>query len=118
MQGIWNHQRFPAWDGKYTINSKTEMNYWPAEPANLTELHAPLIDMIRDLSVTGRQAASQMYGARGWTAHHNTDIWRISGMVDTPFSGMWPTSNAWFCQHLWDRYLFSGDTAYLRRSIR
>ena len=113
LQGIWNHQRFPAWDGKYTININTEMNYWPAEPANLTELHAPLIDMIRDLSVTGRQAASQMYGARGWTAHHNTDIWRISGMVDTPFSGMWPTSNAWFCQHLWDRYLFSGDTAYL-----
>ena len=113
LQGIWNHQRFPAWDGKYTININTEMNYWPAEPANLTELHAPLIDMIRDLSVTGRQAASQMYGARGWTAHHNTDIWRISGMVDTPLSGMWPTSNAWFCQHLWDRYLFSGDTAYL-----
>ena len=113
LQGIWNHQRFPAWDGKYTININTEMNYWPAEPANLTELHAPLIDMIRDLSVTGRQAASQMYGARGWTVHHNTDIWRISGMVDTPLSGMWPTSNAWFCQHLWDRYLFSGDTAYL-----
>jgi len=113
LQGIWNHQRFPAWDGKYTININTEMNYWPAEPTNLTELHAPLIDMIRDLSVTGRQAASQMYGARGWTAHHNTDIWRISGMVDTPLSGMWPTSNAWFCQHLWDRYLFSGDTAYL-----
>lgn len=78
LQGIWNHQRFPAWDGKYTININTEMNYWPAEPANLTELHAPLIDMIRDLSVTGRQAASQMYGARGWTVHHNTDIWRIS----------------------------------------
>ena len=64
------------------------MNYWPAEPTNLTEFCTPpLIDMIRDLSVTGRQAASQMYGARGWTAHHNTDIWRISGMVDTPLSG-------------------------------
>ena len=113
MQGIWNHQTFPAWDSKYTININTEMNYWPAEATNLSELHGPLIDLIRDLSVTGRQAASGMYGARGWTAHHNTDIWRISGMVDTPLSGMWPTSNAWFCQHLWDRYLFSGDTVYL-----
>lgn len=113
LQGIWNKDFMAPWDSKYTININTEMNYWPAEPTNLTELHAPLIDMIRDLSVTGRQAASQMYGARGWTAHHNTDIWRISGMVDTPLSGMWPTSNAWFCQHLWDRYLFSGDTAYL-----
>ena len=113
LQGIWNHQTFPAWDSKYTININTEMNYWPAEATNLSELHGPLIDLIRDLSVTGRQAASQMYGARGWTAHHNTDIWRISGMVDTPLSGMWPTSNAWFCQHLWDRYLFSGDTVYL-----
>ena len=113
LQGIWNHQTFPAWDSKYTININTEMNYWPAEATNLSELHGPLIDLIRDLSVTGRQAASGMYGARGWTAHHNTDIWRISGMVDTPLSGMWPTSNAWFCQHLWDRYLFSGDTVYL-----
>lgn len=113
LQGIWNRQTFPAWDSKYTININTEMNYWPAEATNLSELHGPLIDLIRDLSVTGRQAASGMYGARGWTAHHNTDIWRISGMVDTPLSGMWPTSNAWFCQHLWDRYLFSGDTVYL-----
>lgn len=113
LQGIWNAQTDPAWDSKYTININTEMNYWPAEATHLSELHVPLIDLIRDLSVTGRQAASQMYGAGGWTAHHNTDIWRISGMVDTPFSGMWPTSNAWLCQHLWDRYLFSGDTAYL-----
>jgi len=113
LQGIWNHQRFPVWDSKYTININTEMNYWPAEATDLSELHTPLIDLVRDLSVTGRQAAEQMYGARGWTLHHNTDIWRVSGMVDTPLSGMWPTSNAWLCQHLWDRYLFSGDTAYL-----
>ena len=113
LQGIWNAQPYPAWDSKYTININTEMNYWPAEATHLSELHTPLIDMVRDLSATGREAASQMYGARGWTAHHNTDIWRISGMVDTPLSGMWPTSNAWLCQHLWDRYLFSGDTAYL-----
>lgn len=113
LQGIWNHQIMPAWDSKYTININTEMNYWPAEVANLPEMHEPLLKMIEELGVTGREAAEQMYGARGWTVHHNTDLWRISGMVDSPLSGMWPTANAWFCQHLWDRYLYNGDTSYL-----
>jgi alpha-L-fucosidase 2 len=113
LQGIWNDQANPAWDSKYTININTEMNYWPAEKANLSELHEPLFRMIRELSETGRQTASSMYGADGWVAHHNTDIWRISGVVDGAFWGMWPMGSAWLSQHLWERYLYTGDRAFL-----
>ena len=89
------------------------MNYWPAEITNLAELHKPFIQMVRELSENGREAASRMYGCRGWVLHHNTDLWRMTGAVDRPYCGTWPVANAWLCQHLWDRYLFSGDKKYL-----
>ena len=101
LQGIWNYQLSPPWDSKYTVNINTEMNYWPAEPTNLPEMAEPLFSMIRDLSVTGQEAAKVMYGARGWMLHHNTDIWRITGPVDGAFYGMWPMGGAWLSQHLW-----------------
>ena len=113
LQGIWNNLVSPPWDSKYTININTEMNYWLAEIGNLPEMHLPLIQMLKELSVTGRESARKMYDARGWMVHHNTDLWRISGRVDRAYHGMWVTANAWFCQHLWDRYLYSGDTTYL-----
>ena len=69
--------------------------------------------MIKDVSVTGAETAQKMYGARGWALHHNTDIWRTTGAVDNGTVGVWPTCNAWFCSHLWERYLFSGDKTYL-----
>lgn len=69
--------------------------------------------MVRELSENGREAASRMYGCRGWVLHHNTDLWRMTGAVDRPYCGTWPVANAWLCQHLWDRYLFSGDKKYL-----
>ena len=112
LQGIWNSSSLPPWDSKYTMNINLEMNYWPSEVTQLSELNEPLIQLIRDLSVTGRDAASQMYGARGWMAHHNTDIWRISGAVDWSW-GAWPTSNAWLVEHLWQKYLYSGDLTFL-----
>ncbi|HEU4766440.1 MAG TPA: glycoside hydrolase family 95 protein, partial [Pyrinomonadaceae bacterium] len=90
LQGIWNHLMTPPWESKYTININTEMNYWPAERTNLSELHEPLFKMIEELSATGQQTAAGMYGADGWVAHHNTDLWRISGVVDGAFWGMWP----------------------------
>ena len=115
LQGIWNDRMSPPWDSKYTININTEMNYWPAENTNLTEMHEPLIQMIRDLSVTGRQTAKTMYGANGWVAHHNTDLWRSTGLVDGVFWGMWMISNAWLSSgHLWERYAYNGDTEYLK----
>jgi alpha-L-fucosidase 2 len=89
------------------------MNYWPAEVTNLTEMHEPLVQMVKDLSVTGRETARVMYGARGWVTHHNTDIWRITGPVDGINSAMWPMGGAWLCQHLWEKYAFSGDKKYL-----
>lgn len=113
LQGIWNELMSPPWDSKYTVNINTEMNYWPAEVTNLPELHEPFIQMIKEVAVTGKEAAKTMYGSRGWMLHHNTDLWRTTGAVDRSGPGMWPTCSAWFCQHLWDRYLYSGNIAYL-----
>lgn len=115
LQGIWNPdaRQYPAWDSKYTSNINVEMNYWPAEVTNLSECHNPFIEMVKDVSVTGAATAQKMYGARGWMLHHNTDIWRTTGAVDNGTVGVWPTCNAWFCSHLWEKYLFSGDKTYL-----
>jgi len=113
LQGLWNDQVNPPWDSKYTININTEMNYWPAQKCNLTEMHEPLIQMIKELSEAGKQTAQTMYGADGWVAHHNTDLWRISGVVDGAYWGMWPMGSAWLSQHLWEKYLYSGDATYL-----
>nr|WP_198664954.1 glycoside hydrolase family 95 protein [Lewinella sp. IMCC34191] len=114
LQGIWNRQLTPPWDSKYTVNINAEMNYWPAEPTNLSELHEPLFGMVRDISRSGRASADSMYAARGWNIHHNTDAWRIAGVVDGAFYGLWPSGGAWLSQHLWQHYLYSGDTAFLR----
>ncbi len=113
LQGLWNKDLLAPWDGKYTININTEMNYWPAEVCNLTEMAQPLFSLINDLSVTGRQTARQMYGARGWMAHHNTDIWRSTGMVDGAFWGGWPMGGAWLTTHLWEHWLYTGDRQFL-----
>lgn len=113
LQGLWNKDLLAPWDGKYTININAEMNYWPAEVCNLSELAEPLFNMIHDLSETGRETARNMYGARGWMAHHNTDIWRSTGMVDGPFWGAWPMGGAWLITHLWEHYLFTADLAFL-----
>jgi len=114
LQGIWNNQILPPWDSKYTININTEMNYWPSEVTNLTETHKPLIEMVKDLSESGKGTARTLYGCNGWVTHHNTDIWRISGMVDGAFWGMWPNGGAWLSRHLWERYLYNGDKEYLK----
>lgn len=112
LQGIWNYQLRAPWDGKYTTDINVEMNYWPAESTSLSEMHEPFLKLVKEAALQGRESAA-MYGCRGWTLHHNTDIWRSTGAVDGPGYAIWPTCNAWFCQHLWDRYLFSGDKSYL-----
>ena len=113
LQGIWNDRINPPWDSKYTININAEMNYWPAEKTNLTELHEPFIQMTKELSVTGQQTARDMYGARGWAAHHNTDIWRTTGAIDGATWGVWSAAGGWMSQHLWEHYLYSGDKTFL-----
>ncbi len=115
LQGIWNESMSPPWGSKYTININTEMNYWPALSTNLAEAMDPLTAMVSDLSVTGARTAREMYGAGGWVAHHNTDLWRATGPIDGPQYGMWPTGGAWLTLPLWDRYEYTGDRAYLER---
>jgi alpha-L-fucosidase 2 len=114
LQGLWNDSMNPPWQSKYTININTEMNYWPAEECNLGECVEPLISMIKGLSVTGARTARELYGAGGWVAHHNTDLWRASGPIDFADSGMWPSGGAWLCDHLWEHYEYNGDTNYLK----
>jgi len=115
LQGIWNGELKGPWDSKYTVNINTEMNYWPSEVTQLTELNTPLFNMISDLAQTGKSTAKVMYGARGWMLHHNTDIWRITGVVDGAFWGLWPTANAWLCQHIWEHYLYTGNRKFLQQ---
>jgi alpha-L-fucosidase 2 len=113
LQGIWNDSMNPPWQSKYTININTEMNYWPVDTANLGDCIDPLTKMVLDLAQTGQRTAKIEYGARGWVAHHNTDLWRATAPIDGPQYGMWPSGGAWLCNQLWDHYQFTGDKSYL-----
>jgi len=115
LQGIWNDAMNPAWGSKFTTNINLEMNYWPAQVANLDECFEPLVRLVEGLSETGRTVARVHYGARGWMLHHNTDIWLAAAPVNGPYVGTWPAGGAWLCDELWDRYLFTRDPAYLAR---
>ena len=115
LQGVWNDSKNAPWDSKYTININTEMNYWPAEVTNLSQNAEPLFYLVKDLSETGAKTAKEMYGCRGWMAHHNTDIWRIAGPVDGAQWGMFPNGGAWLSTHLWQHYLYTGDKVFLRQ---
>ena len=115
LQGIWNDKLFPSWDSKYTTNINLEMNYWPSEVTNLTELNEPLFKLIREIYEQGKQTARDMYGVDGWVLHHNTDQWRITGPVDRAQTGLWPMGSAWLCRHLWEHYLHTGDKDFLRQ---
>ena len=115
LQGIWNEGTNPPWGSKYTLNINAQMNYWPADPAGLGACVEPLLRMVEELSETGARTARTMYRARGWVAHHNTDLWRAAAPVDGPMWGVWPCGGAWLCNSLWDHYDYSGDVAVLRR---
>jgi alpha-L-fucosidase 2 len=114
LQGIWNNKIRPPWDSKYTININAEMNYWPAEKTNLSELHQPFLQLVKEMALTGQETARKMYGAGGWMAHHNTDIWRATGAVDGAFWGSWINGGGWSSQHLWEHYLYTGDKVFLQ----
>lgn len=114
LQGLWNDAVSPPWGSKYTININTEMNYWPAGPANLLECYQPLFEMLKQLSEAGKRAAKGLYGADGWVCHHNTDGWRGASPVDAAFYGMWPMGGAWLCKSLWDHYDYTRDVAALK----
>ena len=113
LQGIWNHEIRPPWGSKYTSNINLQMNYWLADPANLSPCMEPLIAMVEDLAVTGAAMARVHYGARGWVLHHNTDVWRATAPIDGAQWGVWPTGGAWLCAQLWDHARFAGFPADL-----
>ena len=115
LQGIWNDDFHPAWDGKYTININTEMNYWPAECCNLSEMHLPLFDHLKRMQPHGEQVAKDMYGAGGWVAHHNTDLWGDCAPQDTYCPATyWPMGAAWLTLHIAEHYRFTMDADFLR----
>jgi alpha-L-fucosidase 2 len=114
LQGKWNDQVIPPWASSYTVNINTQMNYWPAETTNLSELHTPLFAMLRELAVNGALTARTMYHRRGWVAHHNTSLWRDSFPVDgAARAAFWNLTAGWFASHLWEHWLFTGDRQFL-----
>lgn len=114
LQGIWNDKVIPPWNGAYTININTEMNYWPAEPTNLSECHQPFLQMIKEVAATGSETAHKMYHRHGWVGHHNVSIWRETFPNDGgSVASYWPMAGAWLCSHLWEHYLFTGDEVFL-----
>lgn len=115
LQGIWNNSMNPMWDSKYTTNINLQMNYWPAEVANLPETAEPLYAMLRDLTEAGAKVAREHYGARGWVLHQNTDLWRAAAPMDGASWGPFATGGAWLALQLWEHYRFTGDVDFLRR---
>ena len=113
LQGIWNEKTNPSWGSKWTININTQMNYWPSGPTALGECVEPLLRMTRELAVSGAKVARNMYGARGWVAHHNTDAWRAAAPIDGAFWGMWQMGGAWLTLALWDHWDYTRDRAFL-----
>ncbi|BCS22189.1 glycoside hydrolase family 95 protein [Aspergillus puulaauensis] len=118
LQGIWNPSFHPPWGCRYTLNINLQMNYWPANVGNLAECEQPLFALLERLAATGAETARKMYGCRGWTVHHNTDLWADTGPVDRWMPAtLWPLGGAWLCTHIWEHYLFSGDRRFLRRIL-
>lgn len=114
LQGIWNEDLCPAWSSNYTTNINVEMNYWLSEVCNLSECHDPLFKMIRELSKNGEDTAKKRYNCSGWTAHHNSDLWRQSALAKGSSEwAMWPMAGAWLCSHLWEHYDFTRDKEFL-----
>ena len=119
LQGIWNDQVRPPWSSNYTLNINTQMNYWPALPCALEELQEPLELLLKELAVTGADAARKLYGAKGYVCHHNTDLWRFAWPVGNHTKGcaeyaFWYMAAPWLCRHLFDRYAYTLDKEYLR----
>ena len=122
LQGIWNKELRPPWSSNFTININTQMNYWPAEVTNLSEMHEPLFQLIKELSVTGKTTAKEFYNMNGWVAHHNTDIWALSNPVGDKGNGdprwaNWAQGGNWLCQDLWEHYSFTHDEKFLQDTV-
>lgn len=117
LQGLWNHRLLAPWRSNYTTNINTEMNYWCAESCNLSECHTPLFNMLKELSISGKYTAKQLYNCNGFAVHHNTDIWR---KTDPAFGdscyALWPMAGVWLCSHLWWHYEYTCDINFLKET--
>ncbi len=118
LQGIWNKELRAPWSSNYTTNINVQMNYWPAEATNLSEMANPLFGLIKNLSVTGKRTAKEFYNAKGWVTHHNSDIWGLSNPVGDigkgdPKWANWSMGGNWLSRHLWEHYLYTGDKKFL-----
>lgn len=115
LQGIWSDQILTPWCGDFHLNINLQMNYWPAELTNLTECSEPLDSFIFYLEKFGQHTAKEMYHAKGWVAHHISNIWGFTAPAEHPSWGLFPGGSAWLCRHLWDKYLFHQDISYLEK---
>lgn len=121
LQGIWNWSVRPPWSSNYTTNINVQMNYWPAEVTNLSELHEPLFQLMKNMAVNGHKTAREFYGLDGWVLHHNSDIWALTNPVGDLGNGdpkwaNWAMGANWLCQHVWQHYLFTGDEKFLKET--
>ena len=115
LQGIWNQEMAPKWGSRFTINVNTEMNYWIAESANLSECHLPLFDLIERMRVSGAETAKEMYGCKGFVCHHNTDLWGDCAPQDLWMPAtIWPMGAAWLCLHIFEHYEYTLDIEFLK----
>ncbi len=121
LQGIWNEEMFAPWSSNYTVNINTEMNYWPVLMCNLVGFDQPIIDLVKKISVTGARTAKDFYGANGYCAHHNIDLWGLSAPVGAQRDGcicyaFWNMSAGWLCRHVWEHYEYTLDREYLEKT--
>jgi alpha-L-fucosidase 2 len=116
LQGIWNEDLNPPWGSKYTTNINFPMTYWACEVLNLSECNEPLFKLIGEVVEPGRITAKEHYNSRGWVLHHNTDLWRGTAPINNSDHGIWVTGGAWLCHHLWEHFLFTRDTVFLKES--
>lgn len=116
LQGLWANTYSTPWNGDYHLNINVQMNHWPVEQGNLSELHEPLIELTKGLVESGELTAKAFYGenARGWVAHMMTNVWNFTAPGEHPSWGATNTGGAWLCAHLWEHYLFTGDKEYLK----
>ncbi len=117
LQGIWNDKVMPPWNSNYTVNINTEMNYWPVLMCRMPEVNLPLVQMVKELSISGADTAKRQYNSKGWVSHHNVDLWRLS----TPVAGsaswaFWHGSSGWLCEHLFEHYEYTLDLDYLKNT--
>ena len=116
--GIWSGVFRQQWQGNYTVNINTEMNYWACEVCNLPECHEPILRMTEELSIAGEKTAWEHFGCRGFCVNHNSDIWRHTLPIQThPTSGYWPMAGGWLVRHLWEHYLYNPDMEYLKNKV-